>query len=83
MSDKFFTQLSAPIQDIQVLLNVTTVDEDTVCTSCSNVNAVTAREIDSDSLWAVFVIYSLQLPNVKVAHSLQTLQLRLNLSFFL
>lgn len=67
------------------LLNITTTDEDTglVCKSCSNVNAVSVKDIDSDSLWAVFVIYSLQLPNVKVAHSLQTLQLRLDLSFFL
>lgn len=67
------------------LINITTVDEDIgfVCTTCSNVNAVNVKEIDSDSLWAVFIIYSLQLPNVKVAHSLQTLQLRLDLSFFL
>lgn len=65
--------------------HITTMDEDSdlMCTSCSNVNAVTVKEIESDSLGTVFIIYSLQLPNVKVAHSLQTLQLRLDLSFFL
>lgn len=38
---------------------------------------------DSDLLWAVFIIYSLQLSNVKVAHPLQTLQLCLDFGFFL
>lgn len=52
-------------------------------TSCPNANAAAVGRMDSDSLRAVFIIYSLQLPNVKVAHSLQTLQLRLDLSFFL
>lgn len=66
-------------------LYYSTVDEDCslACTSCSNVNAANVKESDLDSLWAVFVIYSLQFPNVKVAHSLQTLELCLDLSFFL
>lgn len=70
---------------ISQLVDMGTMGEDTglVCTYCTNANAVTVKEIDSHSLWAVFIIYSLQLPNVKVAHPLQTLQLCLDLSFFL
>lgn len=66
-------------------LYYSTADEDCslACTWCSNVNAAYVKESDLDSLWAVFVIYSLQFPNVKVAHSLQTLELCLDLSFFL